>query len=95
MSSFGLLEAKKNSKQRTTGNYCHDFFCGGRGGLIFGGGALLVGGGSVCGDWGVLALVMYFREVMLTSAPELAYCAPPPHPFPSQSTLFLSLHPCS
>ena len=38
----------------------------------------MVGGGSVCGDWGVLALVMDFREVMLTSLPELAHCAPPP-----------------
>ena len=42
------------------------------------GGALVVGGGSVCGDLGVLALVMDFREVMLTSPPELAHCAPPP-----------------
>jgi len=44
---------------------------------VVGGGALGVGGGSVCGDWGVLALVMDFREVMLTSPPELAHCAPP------------------
>ena len=35
----------------------------------------MVGGGSVCG---VLTLVMDFREVMLTSPPELAHCAPPP-----------------
>ena len=34
---------------------------------MVGGGALGVGGGSVCGYWGVLALVMDFREVMLTS----------------------------
>ena len=34
----------------------------------------MVGGGSVCSDWGVLALVMVFREVMLTSPPELAHC---------------------
>ena len=33
----------------------------------------MVGGGSVCGDWEVLALVMDFREVMLTSPPELAH----------------------
>ena len=29
-------------------------------------GALVVGGGSVSGDLGVLALVIDFREVMLT-----------------------------
>ena len=29
---------------------------------------------------GVLALVKGFREVMLTSPPELAHCAPPPAP---------------
>ena len=40
---------------------------------MVGGGALRVGGGNVCGDWGVLALVMDFREVMLTSPPELAH----------------------
>ena len=34
----------------------------------------MVGGGIVCGDWGVLALVLDFREVMLTSPPELAHC---------------------
>ena len=28
---------------------------------------------------GVFALVMDFREVMRTSPPELAHCAPPPH----------------
>ena len=38
------------------------------------GGALVVGGGSVCGDWGLLALMMVFRKVMLTSPPELAHC---------------------
>ena len=34
----------------------------------------MVGGGSFCGDWGVFALVMDFKEVMLTSPPELAHC---------------------
>ena len=34
----------------------------------------MVGGGIVCGDLGVLALVLEFREVMLTSPPELAHC---------------------
>ena len=34
----------------------------------------MVGGGSVFGDWGVLALVLDFREAMLTSPPELAHC---------------------
>ena len=43
-------------------------------------GALVVGGGSVCGDCGVLALVMDFREVMLMSPAELAHCASPPPP---------------
>ena len=32
------------------------------------------------GDWGVFVLVMAFKEVMLTSPPELAHCAPPPPP---------------
>ena len=41
---------------------------------MVGGGALVVGGGSVCSDWGVLALVIDFREFMLTSPPELAHC---------------------
>ena len=41
---------------------------------MVGGGALVGGGGSVCGDLGVLALVMDFREVMMTSPPELAHC---------------------
>ena len=41
---------------------------------MVGGGALGVGVGNVCGDWGVLALVMDFREVMVTSPPELAHC---------------------
>ena len=40
----------------------------------------MVGGGILCGDWGVLALVLDFREVMLTSPPELAHFAPPPLP---------------
>jgi hypothetical protein len=38
----------------------------------------VVGGGSFCGDLGVFALVMDFIEVMLTSTPELAHCAPTP-----------------
>ena len=79
MSSLGLLEAKIIPKGRTTGNYCHGcYFCGCGGGLVDSGGALVVGGGSVCGDWGLLALVMDFREVMLTSPPELAHYASPP-----------------
>ena len=40
---------------------------------MVGGGPLGVGGGSVCGDWGVLAVSMNFMEVMLTSLPELAH----------------------
>ena len=67
MSSLGLLEAKIIPKLRTMRNYCHGcYLCGCGGGLMVGGGALVVGGGSDCGDWGVLALVMGFREVMLT-----------------------------
>ena len=31
------------------------------------------GGGSFCGDWGLFALVMDFKEGMLTSPPELAH----------------------
>ena len=78
MSSLGLLEAKIIPKLRTTGNYCHDcYFCGYGGGEVVGCAALVVGGGNVCGDWGVLALVLDFREVMLTSHPELAHCASP------------------
>ena len=34
----------------------------------------MVVGGSVCCDWVVLALVLDFREGMLTSPPELAHC---------------------
>ena len=49
---------------------------------MVGGGTLGVGGGSVCSDWGVLALMMDFREVMLTSPLALAHCAPPPHSGP-------------
>ena len=81
MSSLGLLEAKIITKLRPTGNYCHGFnFCGCGGGLLVGGGTLGVGGASVCSGWGVLALMMDFREVMLTSPLELAHCAPPsPH----------------
>ena len=64
MSSLGLLEAKIIPKLRTTGNYCHDrfFFCGCGGGKV------------VSGGFGVLALGMDFREVMLTSPPDLAHC---------------------
>ena len=43
--------------------------------IVVGGGALVIGGGIVYGDWGVLALVLDFREVILTSPPELAHCA--------------------
>ena len=50
------------------------YLCGCVGGLEVRGGALVVGGGSVCVDWGVLAVVMNFREVMLTSPPEMAHC---------------------
>ena len=53
------------------------FFCGGGGGLVIGGGALLVGGGSVCDDLGGVSTG---DEVMLTSHPELAHCAPPSLP---------------
>ena len=55
-------------------NYCPDFFRGRCGGLHVGGGALLVGGGSVCDD---LGRVSTGHEVMPTSQPELAHCAPP------------------
>ena len=59
LSSLGLLEAKIITKLRPTGNYCHGLnFCGCGGGLLVGGGILGVGGGSVCSDWGVLAVVM-------------------------------------
>ena len=54
---------------------------------MVGGGGLVAGGGSVGGDWGVLVLVMDFREVMLTSPLELAHCAPPPPPFDSSFSL--------
>ena len=37
--------------------------------MVVGGGVFLVGGVSVCDDMG--------DEVMLTSPPELAHCAPP------------------
>ena len=80
MSSWGLLEAKIIPKWRTPGNYCHYCdFCVGVGGLVVGGSALVFGGGSFfCGDWGVFALVMDVKRVMLTSPPELAHCASPP-----------------
>ena len=51
------------------------FFCGGASGLVFGGGALLTGGCSVCDDLGGVSTG---DEVMLTSPPELAHCAPFP-----------------
>ena len=38
----------------------------------------MVGSGSFCGHWGVFALAMDFKEVMLTSPSELAHCAPSP-----------------
>ena len=80
MSSLGLLEAKIIPKLRTTGNYCHGcYFWGCGGGLVVGVRVLGVGGGRICGDWGVLALVLDFRQVMLTSPPELAHCAPLPN----------------
>ena len=47
----------------------------------------MVGGDNVCGDWGVLALVLDFREVMLTSPPELAHCGGPPSESVQKSTL--------
>ena len=51
------------------------FFCGGGGGFVVGGGAFLVGSGSVCDD---MSGGSTGDEVMLTSPPELAHCAPPP-----------------
>ena len=36
---------------------------------------------------GVLALVVDFREVMMTSPPELAHCAPPKHTHTHTNTL--------
>ena len=61
----------------TLGNYCDGCdFCGSGGGLVVGGGSLVVVFFIVFG--GVFALLMDFREVMLTSTPELAHCAPPP-----------------
>ena len=72
MSSLGLLEAKTNLKQRAI-IVMIVFFCGGGGGLVVGGGALLVGCGSACGYLGGFSTG---DEVMLTSHPELAQCAP-------------------
>ena len=65
-----------SAKQRTTGNYCHGcYFCGCGSGVVVASGALLVGGGSFFwGDWGVFALVLDLREVLLTSPLELAHC---------------------
>ena len=48
----------------------------------------MVCGGIVFGDWGVLALVLDFREVMLTSPPELAHCAPPPQKMDPTKKMF-------
>ena len=50
------------------------FFCGSDGGLVVGGSALVACGGSVCGDLRVLALVIDFGDVMLTSPLDLAHC---------------------
>ena len=67
ISSLGFLEAKIIPKLRTTDNNCCDcYVCGSCGALVVCPGALVVGGGSVCGNGGVLALVIDFREVMLT-----------------------------
>ena len=44
-------------------------FCGGGGGLVVGGGSGVVGGGIFCGECGVFALLMDFKEVMVTSPP--------------------------
>ena len=74
MSSLTLLEAKINPKQRTTVNYCPDFFRGRCCGLHVGGGALLVGGGSVCDD---LGRVSTGDEVMPTSTPNWPSVPPP------------------
>ena len=49
-------------------------FCGGGSGLVFGGGAFLVVGGSGCDNMGGAST----GDIMLTSTPELAHCAPPP-----------------
>ena len=63
ISSLGLLEAKIIPKWRTTGSYCHDcYFCSCGGVWVVDGGALLVGGGSACGDWGVLATFLCYRN---------------------------------
>ena len=34
----------------------------------------MVGGGIVCGDWGMSTLGLDFKEVVLTSPPELGHC---------------------
>ena len=46
------------------------------------------------GDWGVFVLVMAFKEVMLTSPPELAQYAPPPQPLVVLCGLFLDCMVC-
>ena len=57
------------------GIYCPDcHFCGFGSGLVVNVGALVVSNGSFWGHWGLFALVIYFREVMLTSPPELDHC---------------------
>ena len=72
--SICLREAKINPEKRTTGNYCDDF-------------EFVVG---VVVQWLVVVvvvvmevvsgLVIDFREIMLTSPPELVHSAPPPSP---------------
>ena len=49
------------------------YLCGSDSGLVVCGGALMVCGGSAYGDWRVLALVIDFRDVMLTSPLELGH----------------------
>ena len=41
---------------------------------MVGGGGVVGGGSFFCGDLGVFALLMGFKEVMLTTPPELAHC---------------------
>ena len=46
-----------------------------------------------CGDLGMFALLMDFKEVMLTSLPEMAHFAPPPATTDlKQGVLYLLLH---
>ena len=84
MSSLSLLEAKIIPKIRTEAIIVKIVFLWLLWWLRIGSGALVVGGGIICGDWGVLALVLDFKQVILTSSPELAHCgAPPPHSGPA------------